>query len=114
MRHGRWALATAVKQMRDLGLSESDIARKGTRRMTLTQCRATRLLIGLTRDELGSAVSIPVAKIVAYEIGAVTLGETDRKALRRVLELGGVESCAQTRAISAGADAARDENRLPL
>jgi hypothetical protein len=26
MRHGRWALATAVKQMRDLGLSESDIA----------------------------------------------------------------------------------------
>jgi hypothetical protein len=34
---------------------------------------------------------MPVAKIVAYEIGVVTLGETDRKALRRVLELGGVE-----------------------
>jgi hypothetical protein len=30
-------------------------------------------------------------KIMVYEIGVVTLGETDRKALRRVLELGGVE-----------------------
>ena len=59
--------------------------------MTPTQCRAARGLIGLTRDELASAMSFPVAKIVAYEIGVVTLGETDRKALRRVLELGGVE-----------------------
>ena len=59
--------------------------------MTPTQCRAARGLIGLTRDELASARSFPVAKIVAYEIGVVRLGETDRKALRRVLELGGVE-----------------------
>jgi hypothetical protein len=58
--------------------------------MTHTQCRAARRLIGLTRVELASAASIPVAKIVAYEIGVVTLGETDRKAIRRVLELGGV------------------------
>ena len=59
--------------------------------MTPTQCRAACGLIGLTREELASAMSFPVAKIVAYEIGVVRLGETDRKALRRVLELGGVE-----------------------
>jgi hypothetical protein len=59
--------------------------------MTSLKCRAARGLIGLTRDELARAVGIPVAKIVAYEVGVMTLSETDRRALQRVLELGGVE-----------------------
>jgi hypothetical protein len=32
-----------------------------------------------------------LAKIVTYEIGVMTLSETDCSALQRVLELGGVE-----------------------
>ena len=59
--------------------------------MTPLRCRAARGLIGLTRNELASAVGIPLAKIVTYEIGVMTLSETDCSALQRVLELGGVE-----------------------
>jgi hypothetical protein len=81
------------------------------RSMTPDQCRAARALIGLSRHELAIAAEIWPTKILAFEVGMVRLSDAERRTLRGVLELAGVEFAddhvrlhrvALTGAISAG------------
>jgi transcriptional regulator with XRE-family HTH domain len=54
------------------------------------QCRAARRLIGLSREELASALGTSVTTITAFEIGGAAFTEAKRKELRNLFEVAGV------------------------
>jgi hypothetical protein len=67
--------------------------------ITPAQCRAARSLLTLSREELAAAVDISPLKIVAFEIGMLAFSEPERRRLRNVLELAGVEFLDRARTV---------------
>jgi DNA-binding transcriptional regulator YiaG len=59
--------------------------------MTPAQFRAARQLVKLSREELAKAVDIPRAKLVAFEIGVLSLSDSELRILRQGLDLVGIE-----------------------
>ena len=58
--------------------------------MTPYQCRAARRLIGLSREELASALGLSAAKIAGFETGEAAFSEAERTALQNLFEVAGV------------------------
>jgi transcriptional regulator with XRE-family HTH domain len=58
--------------------------------MTPYECRAARRLIGLSREELASALGTSVGKIIAFETSGRGFAQAERKALQDLFEVAGV------------------------
>lgn len=54
--------------------------------MTPAQCRAARALIGMSQAELAKAAVVPVAFVMGFEAGVLTLRPPDLDALQDKLE----------------------------
>jgi transcriptional regulator with XRE-family HTH domain len=58
--------------------------------MTPYQCRAARRLIGLSRQELASALGTSMSKITAFETSGRGFTEVETKELQDLFEVAGV------------------------
>jgi transcriptional regulator with XRE-family HTH domain len=68
-----------------------DVHRSGAcSQMTPYECRAARRLIGLSREDLASAVGMPLSKVTAFETSGRGFTEADCKALQNLFEVAGI------------------------
>jgi hypothetical protein len=59
--------------------------------MKPAQCRAARALIAMSQAELARTAVVPVARVMDFEMGMLTLQPRDLDAIQHALERAGVE-----------------------
>jgi len=75
-----------------------EVAKSAAREMTPAQCRAGRILAGLSQAELAEIAVIPATLITDYETGIGMPEPRDLAEIRSVLEWAGIEFVENERA----------------